>query len=321
MTITESIDLFLQNLELEKGRSLKTLESYGHYLSRFAAWAEEQSITNVDGINEELILQFRQYLNRLTFQNDQPLSKATQNYHIIALRSWLRFLNRRGENTLSAERVDLAKIGDRQIQFLEAEELDRLLAQPNPGHISGLRDLAIMHTLFSTGLRVSELCALDRDKINLERGEFSVIGKGRKERIVFLSEDATNWLNQYIAARSDDDNAVFVRYKDPVKDEDIFDEHSKRLTPRSVERIVKAHAKKAGIVKDVTPHTLRHSFATDLLMNGANIRDVQSMLGHSSLNTTQIYTHVTNQHLKDVHTAFHGKKKAESVPESDNATE
>lgn len=309
MTITESIDLFLQNLELEKGSSPKTLESYGHYLNRFAAWAEEQSIATPADLTEEAVLQYRQFLNRILTQTNTPLSKATQNYHIIALRSWLRFLNRKGEPAMSAERIDLAKTGDRQIQFLEAEELERLLAQPNPNHIAGLRDLAILFTLFSTGLRVSELVALDKDKINLERGEFSVIGKGRKERIVFLSDMATKWLTQYIAARTDNDPAVFVRYKDPVNDDDITDVRSKRITPRSIERIVRAYAKKAGIVKDVTPHTLRHSFATDLLMNGANIRDVQSMLGHSSLNTTQIYTHVTNQHLKDVHSAFHGKKK------------
>lgn len=311
MKISDAIDNFLQHLELERNRSLKTIESYAHYLNRFADWVEGQGIVLISNINDDLILRYRQYLNRLLQKDGQNLSKNTQNYHIIAIRSWLRYLNRKGETVMPAERVDLAKTGDRQVQFLENEELQRLLTQPNPNHIQGLRDLAILHTLFSTGLRVSELASLNRNQINLDRGEFSVLGKGRKERIVFFSPDATEYLKKYLATRPDEDQAVFIRYKDPMKDDGLSEERSLRLTARSIERIVKAYAKKAGIVKHVTPHTLRHSFATDLLMNGANIRDVQSMLGHASLNTTQIYTHVTNQHLKEVHAAFHGRKKVE----------
>lgn len=309
MTINESIDNFLQNLELERGRSLKTVESYGHYLSRFAEWLDGQGINLISDLTEDHILKFRQYLNRLPQKDGTSLSKNTQNYHIIAIRAWLKFLNRYGQSTISPEKIDLAKTGDRQIQFLESDELERLLAQPNPNHEQGLRDLAILYTLFSTGLRVSELASLNRDQINLERGEFAVMGKGRKERIVFLSQDATLWIDKYLKSRFDDDPAVFIRFKDSANDADITETKSLRLTPRSIERIVKAYAKKAGIVKKVTPHTLRHSFATDLLINGANIRDVQSMLGHASLNTTQIYTHVTNQHLREVHQAFHGRKK------------
>ncbi len=308
--MSDSIDSFLQYLELERGRSLKTIESYAHYLNRFAEWADGQGISGAEQLTEDHVLKYRQFLNRLTNQTGNALAKTTQNYHIIALRSYLRYLNRKGIEALSADRIDLARQGDRQIQFLEADELQRLLAQPPTNSEIGLRDLALLHTLFSTGLRVSELANLDQDQINLERGEFSVLGKGRKERIVFLSDDTKHYLDQYLKTRVDHDPAVFTRFKDPLKEQKIDQEkRSLRLTPRSIERIVKAYAKQAGITKKVTPHTLRHSFATDLLMNGANIRDVQAMLGHASLNTTQIYTHVTNQHLKDVHTAFHGRKK------------
>lgn len=309
MNILDSVDNFLQYLELERGRSLKTVESYAHYLARFAEWMEGRGINSCENIEEEHILQYRQYLNRLDNGHGEKLAKNTQNYHIIAVRSWLKYLNRKGFDTLSPDKIDLAKTGDRRIQFLEPDELGRILQQPNSETLPGLRDNALLATLFSTGLRVSELASLNRDQINLERGEFAVIGKGRKERIVFLSENARDALAHYLNKRTDEDNAVFIRFKDPVPEEEQRLDRSLRLTPRSIERIVQRYAKEAGVVKKVTPHTLRHSFATDLLMNGANIRDVQAMLGHANLNTTQIYTHVTNQHLKDVHAAFHGRKK------------
>lgn len=311
MTLNLAIDNFLQALELERGRSLKTVESYAHYLNRLAQWLEGLGINDAGDLTEEHVLQYRQYLNRLTAPNGKPLAKNTQNYHIIALRSLLRYLNKKGEDTISPDRIDLAKQGDRTVHFLEPDELTRIMQTPDHTSDVGLRDLGILHTLFSTGLRVSELTALNRDQINLDRGEFTVIGKGQKERLVFLSNDAKRYLTNYFNTRADSDPAVFIRYKDPLKADNADKKRSQRLTPRSVERIVAATAKKAGITKTVTPHTLRHSFATDLLMNGANIRDVQAMLGHASLNTTQIYTHVTNQHLKDVHDAFHGKKKSE----------
>ncbi|MFA6082493.1 MAG: tyrosine-type recombinase/integrase [Patescibacteria group bacterium] len=311
MTLSDATDAFMQHLELEKNRSLHTIESYSHYLNRFNAWAEEQNVTSVDQITDDLVLRFRQYLNRLKNQKDEPLSKSTQNYHLIALRSLLRYLNRKNVVAMAAEKIDLPANDSRQIQFLDHEELVRLLQMPNPKTIKGARDLALLHTLFSTGLRVSEIASLNRDQVNLERGEFAVIGKGRKERIVFLSAVATEYLRQYLISRTDDDNAVFIRLKDPIPEAEQQLDRSLRLSDRSIERIVQGYAKAAGIVKTVTPHTLRHSFATDLLMNGANIRDVQAMLGHASLNTTQIYTHVTNQHLKDIHTAFHDKKVEE----------
>ncbi len=309
MTIQQAIDAYLQHLELERGRSLHTIESYSHYLNRFADWAAEANIDSVEKITEEDILKFRQFLNRLPNQQGQTLSKATQNYHIIALRSLLRYLNKKGSDVLSAERIDLAKPEARQVEFLEADELEMLLKQPNPKTIMGLRDLAILHTLFSTGLRVSEIASLNQEHINLERGEFAITGKGSKVRIVFLSDDAIQYIKDYLATRTDPDEALFIRYKDPLPEEEQALDRSLRLTARSIERTVRRYAKQAGIVKKVTPHTLRHSFATDLLINGANIRDVQAMLGHSSLNTTQIYTHMTNKHLKDVHAAFHGRKK------------
>ncbi len=308
MQISQAIDNFLQHLELEKNRSLHTIESYAHYLNRFATWAEEQKLSDLASVTEDHILKYRQFLNRLEVKDGAKLSKATQNYHLIALRSWFRYLNKHGAESIVADRIDLPKSETRQIQFLEHEELVRLLEQPNPKTSSGMRDLAILHTLFSTGLRVSEIAALNRDQVNLDRGEFAVIGKGRKERIVFLSDEAKLWLNGYFKTRVDDDPAAFIRQKDPIPEERQEKDRSLRLTDRSIERIVAGYAKKAGIVKTVTPHTLRHSFATDLLMNGANIRDVQAMLGHASLNTTQIYTHVTNAHLKDVHAAFHGRR-------------
>jgi len=310
--MTDAIDAFLQHLELERGRSLKTIENYAHYLNRFAEWMDGQGINQAQDLSEDHVLKYRQFLNRFATPAGEPLSKATQNYHIIALRSLLRFLNRKGLEVLSPDRIDLARQGDRHVQFLESDELHSLLEQPDTNSEIGVRDLAIMHTLFSTGLRVSELADLNQDQVNLDRGEFSVIGKGRKERLVFLSDDAKHYLHQYVSGRVDNDPAVFIRFRDPLKErkaEEKPEKRSLRLTPRSIERIVAAYAKKAGITKRVTPHTLRHSFATDLLMNGANIRDVQAMLGHASLNTTQIYTHVTNAHLKDVHAAFHGRKK------------
>jgi site-specific recombinase XerD len=308
MKLSDAIDQFLQHLELEKNRSLHTIESYAHYLNRFATWAEEQGVVDLNQVTEEQVLRFRQFLNRIEMKDGESLSKSTQNYHLIALRSWLKFLNRKGYEAIPADRIDLPKPDARQIQFLEHEELMRLLTQPKAASLKGKRDMAILYVLFSTGLRVSEIASLNREQVNLERGEFAVIGKGRKERIVFLSDEAKRFIEEYLSARRDDDSALFIRMKDPVPEAEQELDRTLRLSDRSIERIVKAHAKAAGITKTVTPHTLRHSFATDLLMNGANIRDVQAMLGHSSLNTTQIYTHVTNQHLKDVHAAFHGRR-------------
>ncbi|HZZ99355.1 MAG TPA: site-specific tyrosine recombinase/integron integrase [Candidatus Paceibacterota bacterium] len=303
MTLKELKNQYLEHLEIEKNRSPKTLDNYGRYLERFLQFAKVSSPADLD---EERIRQYRLHLNRLTDSEGQPLKKVTQNYHIIALRSFLKYLAKRNVKTVSAEKIELGKQEDRQVTFLEHGELDRLLEAPQGGGLDALRDRAMLNMLFSTGLRVSELCSLDRDKIDLKRGELSVIGKGRKIRLVFLSEDARQHIANYLDKRSDVDEALFIRIP---KNGKFGKEDELRLTPRSVQRIVHKHAVAAGIIgKKVSPHTLRHSYATDLLRNGADIRSVQAMLGHSSVTTTQIYTHVTDQQLREVHKKFHGKK-------------
>ncbi len=295
---------YLEYLEIERNRASKTLENYGRYLNRFIAFAK---VSNIADVNEDLIRQYRLYLNRLKDTEGQPLKHVTQNYHIIALRNFLKYLAKRGIKSVAAERVELGKQEDRQVSFLEAGELTRLIAAPEGQGLSVLRDRAILHTFFSTGMRVSELCSLDRDMIDVKRGELAVRGKGGKIRPVFLSDEARETIAGYLEARPDADEALFIR----IPKSGTFGKDSNlRLTPRSVQRIVKHYAIKAGIIgKKVSPHTLRHSFATDLLRSGADIRSVQAMLGHSSVTTTQIYTHVTDKGLREVHERFHNKKK------------
>ncbi len=310
MDLNNLLRQFLEHTEVEKGRSQKTLENYQHYLGRFMDFADKHGVKNPDDINQDLIHQYRLFLNRFTDDKGKALKKITQNYHIIALRAFLKFLAKRDIDTLSSEKVELAKQESREVDFLTIEELERLLAAPGlyeKNHFKRMRDEAILHTLFSTGLRVSELVGLDRDNIDVERGEFSIRGKGGKIRIVFLSEEAKEKIKKYLSRRKDSSassgqaKAVFVSSR---KGKNI----GARLTPRSIQRMVSRYARLAGIVKKVTPHTIRHSFATDLLMNGADIRSVQTMLGHSSITTTQIYTHITNKQLKEVHKAFHSKR-------------
>ncbi len=294
---------FLEYLEIEKNRSPKTTENYHHYLHRFFDFAK---ISQPQQITEEIIRKFRLHLNRLTDQHGLSLKKITQNYHIIALRAFLKYLAKREIKTVSAEKVELGKQEERQIDFLETSELERLLNSPEGQNLANLRDKAILETLFSTGLRVAELCSLDRDKIDLKRGEVPVRGKGSKIRVVFFSDQAKKHLENYLKQRSDADPALFIRI--PPK-ENFSKYENLRLTPRSIQRIVGKHAVKAGIVgKKVSPHTLRHGLATDLLQNGADIRSVQAILGHSSITTTQIYTHVTDSRLKEIHQKFHQKK-------------
>jgi len=294
---------YLEHLEIEKNRSPKTLENYNRYLDRFLQFAK---VTNSHDLDGERIRQYRLHLNRLTDNYGRPLMKVTQNYHIIALRNFLKYLAKRGVKSVSAETIELGRAEDRHVTFLEHSELDRLLNAPEGSDLNSLRDRAMLRMLFSTGMRVSELCSMDRSKIDLKRGELSVLGKGRKIRLVFLSEDAKDQIAQYISKRTDVDEALFIRIpksKKFSKDSDL------RLTPRSVQRIVQKYAIKAGIIgKHVSPHTLRHSYATDLLRNGADIRSVQAMLGHSSVTTTQIYTHVTDTQLREIHKKFHDKK-------------
>jgi site-specific recombinase XerD len=293
---------FLEHLEVEKNRSAQTIQNYDFYLKRFAEWAKNP---NPKDISHELVRKYRLWLNRLVDEKGQTLKKNTQNYHLIALRSFLKYLTKVDIKSLPAEKIELGKIPERIVEFLEGPDLERLLIAPlelDSAEIIKKRDKAILELLFSTGLRVSELANLKKEQLNLKKDEFTVRGKGKKPRVVFLSEDARRWLKEYLAARHDLSPYLFVSHDRAHKSEE-------NLTARSIERLVKKYAKVAGITKKVTPHTMRHSYATDLLMNGADIRSVQSMLGHSSITTTQIYTHITNQQLRDVHKAFHGKKR------------
>ena len=293
---------FLEYLEIERNRSQKTVENYHHYLKRFLTWAK---ISKPQEITAELVRSYRIYLNRKIDGKGKELKKIAQNYHAIAIRSFLKYLAKRDIKSLAAEKIEVGKNPSHEIEFLDSGELDRLLQAASGQDIKSLRDRSILELLFSAGLRVSELTSINRDQINISRQEFSVKGKGDKIRIVFISDTAKDAIEKYLNKRMDIDPALFVRFSKREKNEV---EKNKRLTPRSIQRIVKYYAAKAGIVKDVHPHTLRHSFATDLLANGADIRSVQTMLGHSSITTTQIYTHITNQQLKEIHKKFHSKK-------------
>ncbi|MCX6716073.1 MAG: tyrosine-type recombinase/integrase [Candidatus Taylorbacteria bacterium] len=298
---------FLEYVEIEKGRSVKTVENYDHYLKRFIDFAK---IKNAEDISAEMVREFRLWLNRqVGGRNEGPagtLKKKTQNYYLIALRSFLKFLAKRGIKSLSPEQIELAKVGERALDLISPEELHRLISAPNGKDLKSLRDRAILELLFSTGLRVSELCSLTRD-VDFDEDSFSVRGKGEKIRVVFISDEARKAVKEYLNKRTDVDDALFVRLdregrEDPKKSD-------LGLDPRSVQRIVKYWAIRAGISKKVTPHIVRHSFATDLLHNGADLRAVQLLLGHSNISTTQIYTHVTDSELKRVHKLFHDKRK------------
>lgn len=307
MNLTSLIKNYLDYLEVERGRSRKTRENYKHYLERFYNWAK---IEKPSEITPDLIREYRLFLNRTEDKFSRPLKKITQNYHIIALRNFLRYLAKRDIKALSADKIELAKQSARQVDFLEGDELERLLSSPEDTSPRALRDKAILELLFSTGLRVSELCKLNRNSVNMEKGEFSVRGKGEKIRVVFLSDRAKKALENYLEIRKDVDPSLFVRMPKSKKLQlSMAKIKDLRLTPRSVERIVKHYSIKAGISKKVTPHILRHSFATDLLTGGADIRSVQTMLGHSSITTTQIYTHITDKQLKEVYRTFHGKQR------------
>ncbi len=291
---------FIEYLEVERGRSQKTAENYKLYLDRLIEFGGDQKVSS---ITDEFVRKWRLWLNRYANENGDNLSRITQSYHLIALRSFLKYCSKRDIETLSPDRVELQKVARKQVSFLTPEELKNLFDVIDTSKNAGLRDRAILELLFSSGLRVSELTNLNRDHINLERGEFMVRGKGQKDRPVFVSPEATETLAKYLETRKDTAKPLFISYSG-TKNGDENGEF-KRLTPRSVQRIVSNYAKLAGITKHVSPHTLRHSFATDLLMNGADLRSVQSMLGHSNISTTQVYTHVTDQHLKEVHTKFH----------------
>lgn len=291
---------FLEYIEIEKGRSVKTVENYDRYLTRFL---DQTKIVSPETLTEPKVREFRLWLNR------QPgisgdMKKKTQNYYLIALRAFLKYMRKQGIESLSPERIELAKVGGRDLDLITAGELERLMSGPTGDSPTALRDKAILELFFSTGLRVSELCSLNSD-LDLTRDEFSVRGKGDKVRVVFLSAEAKGAVADYLKHRKSMSDALFVSHSG-VSRETGFG----RLTPRSVERIVKHYAIKAGITRKVTPHVIRHSFATDLLENGADLRSVQALLGHANIATTQVYTHVTDKHLREIHKAFHGKRRS-----------
>lgn len=296
---------FLEYLEIEQNRSQKTIANYDHYLSRLLDYAGDD--ITIKDIDAELIRKWRLWLNRLGTNTSDELQKSTSNYHLIALRSFLKFCAKRDIPALTADKIELARTKRKQVTFLNPEELNRMFAQPDLGTPQGLRDRAILELLFSSGLRVSELVGLDKDHINLKRREFTVRGKGQKDRPIFISPQAADWVQKYLDARQDTTKPLFIRYSGSKKVDLSGNFH--RLSARSVQRLVAHYALMAGITKHVSPHTLRHSYATDLLMNGADLRSVQALLGHSNISTTQIYTHVTDPHLKSVHEKFHNQGK------------
>lgn len=309
MLLSALVTDFLEYLEIERNASPLTLKNYHHYLERFIEFAGN---TDPAAIDLGLVRKYRLYLSRWTDPHTKkPLKRITQNYFMIALRAFLRYLARQDITSLSPEKVELGEQDPRPLKIINDNQLQRILNCPVVSEKDGLRDRAILETLFSTGLRVSELTSLDRDKINLERREFGIVGKGGKERVAFLSDAASQWLNRYLHTRHDSFKPLFIRYQGRSSADDGGEKM--RLSARSIERIVEKYVKKVGLPVKATPHTLRHSFATDLLINGADIRSVQEMLGHSNISTTQIYTHVTNRHLKDVHKAFHSGNKAEDI--------
>lgn len=294
---------FLEYLEIERGRSVKTVENYDRYLERFFTFAK---VKKPSDLTEEQIREFRLHLNRQPGTKlggrVEPMKRRTQNYYLIALRAFLKFMRKRGIEALSPERIELAKVPERSLDLISPNELKRLMNAPDTKELEGKRDKAILELLFSTGLRISELCSLSIDDVDLTREEFSVRGKGDKVRVVFLSDTAKSALSNYLKSRKDLDDAMFIRYGRKMNDGGEL-----RLAPRAVQRLLKKYAAEAGITRKVTPHVIRHSFATDLLSNGADLRSVQALLGHANIGTTQVYTHVTDKHLREVHKKFHGK--------------
>ncbi|MEK7534578.1 MAG: tyrosine-type recombinase/integrase [Patescibacteria group bacterium] len=302
------IDQFLEYLEIEKNCSKLTIRDYRHYLKVFAEWfAASLPNKTISDLDLQIVRKYRVYLANRVDAKGLTLKRVTQNYYVIALRSFLRFLIKNDHKTLEPSKIDLPKTESRSLKFLEKEQIDRLVNCVDISKEEGLRDRAILELLFSTGLRVSELVSLNRESINLERREFGVIGKGGRARIVFISERASMWLNKYQNVRKDKFKPLFIRYSGRVVEENNGEKM--RLTARSVERIVKKYVRLSRLPVDATVHTIRHSFATDLLSNGADIRSVQEMLGHKNISTTQIYTHVTNKQLREVHEAFHSGNK------------
>lgn len=306
--LPQLIDQFLEYLEIEKNSSKLTIRNYKHYLKIYERWSgihmKDKSVEDIDLAS---VRKYRVFLSQRIDDKGKNLKKVSQNYYVIALRSFLRYLIKNDIATLEPSKIDLPKTESRSLKFLEREQVDRLVSQPDTSKEEGMRDRAIMELLFSTGLRVSELAKLNHDQINFERREFGVIGKGGRARIVFISDRASEWVKRYLEMREDRYKPLFIRYSGPV----IEEEHGEkmRLTVRSIERVLKKYVKAARLPVDATVHTMRHSFATDLLTNGADLRSVQEMLGHKNIATTQIYTHITNKQLREVHKSFHSGNK------------
>jgi len=300
MRFTKAKTDFLEYLEIEQNRSQKTIANYDHYLTRVIDYAGDIIVTD---ITADFVRKWRLWLARLGTNTSDELEKSTQNYHLIALRNFLKFCHKRDIPALAPDKIELARTKRKQVTFLNEDELARIFSQPDINTPVGLRDRAILELLFSSGLRVSELVGLDKDHINLKRREFMVRGKGQKDRPIFISPAAAQWVERYLDERDENTSPLFIRYSGRKALDNSGNFH--RLTVRSVQRLVSRYALLAGITKHVSPHTLRHSFATDLVMNGADLRSVQAMLGHSNIATTQIYTHMTDPHLKDVHQRFH----------------
>ncbi len=306
--LQKHINDFLEYLSVEKNCSALTIRDYRHYLDIFSQWFET-SLPNksIENLDVAMVRKFRVYLSNRIDIKGQTLKRVTQNYYVIALRSFLKFLIKNDVKTLEPTKIDLPKTESRSLKFLDREQIDRLVTSADTSEEAGVRDRAILELLFSTGLRVSELCRLNHQQVNIERREFGVIGKGGRARVVFISDRAAQWVGNYLAMRKDPFKPLFIRYSGREDSENNGEKM--RLTPRSVERLVKKYVRIARIPVDATVHTLRHSFATDLLTNGADLRSVQEMLGHKNIATTQIYTHVTNKQLRDIHKSFHSGNK------------
>lgn len=314
--IDKFIQDFLDYCEIERNKSDLTVRNYQHYLARFSAFAKEHNVSRPEDIDLDTVRSFRLFLNRFEDDKGRRLKLITQNYHVIALRAFLKYLAKRDVDTLSAEKIELAKNPSREVSVMSNEEVQRIKAatKEEKNEMNRLRDAAILEMLFSSGVRISELVQLKIKQLNLQSGEFTVRGKGDKLRLCFMSEEAIKAIQAYLKKRHDNNPALFVSHSKignaVEKQMESIGGNSKvpGLTARSVQRLVQKYAMLAGIMHKVTPHTFRHSFATDLLQNGADIRSVQTLLGHASITTTQIYTHVTNQQLRDVHKKFHNRK-------------
>jgi site-specific recombinase XerD len=306
--ITYLMQQFLEYLEIEKNSSILTIRNYRIYLERFSQWLRSVKKTEItiDKIDLEMIRQYRLFLSRFTDEKGLPLKRTTQAYYIIALRSFLKWLIKNDYNVLAPEKIELPKAESKSLKFLDKDQIALLLSQPQPSTEVGLRDKAILELLFSTGLRVSELTGLNTDQLNFKTREIGVIGKGRRPRVVFISEKCSYWLERYVEQREDNWKPLFIRYSRGKQEEN--DGEKMRLTPRSVQRLIKKYVRRARLSVDATTHTLRHSFATDLLRNGADLRSVQEMLGHKNIATTQIYTHVTNARLREIHEKYHERE-------------